>query len=148
MTTKWMAVGLLMTALGVAAPATAQAGIRIVIGGDQHREREAFRVGMHRGYDDGMQRGVKDAHRHRDMRYWNHSAYRNGDAGYHHGCGPRHQYAAGYRQGFERGYREGFTAERRRLCARARFDRRRDDFRRRGYGRGDDERYDHGDQSW
>lgn len=61
-----------------------------------------------RGADDGYQKGVEDARKHRSFDPLRHAWYRSGDRHYEGRFGPREQYKDVYRRGFQEGYERGY----------------------------------------
>jgi hypothetical protein len=109
-------VGLLATGSAVALPACATAQGNAAFGVAYHRDARgvgpAFRHGFDRGWREGTERGLKDARRGRDPRFWRDSAYRDGDRGYRRFMGPRWDYVAGYREGYASAYRRAWASVR------------------------------------
>jgi hypothetical protein len=77
-----------------------------------HGGRDAYRVGLDRGYDDGFKLGRVDGHRYHSYNYEDAREYRHPESRYRSGYGSRNEYARGYRAGYARGYRKAFDVER------------------------------------
>jgi flagellar biosynthesis/type III secretory pathway protein FliH len=60
------------------------------------------------GADDGYQKGVEDARKHRSFDPLRHEWYRSGDRHYEGRFGPREQYKDVYRRGFQEGYERAY----------------------------------------
>ena len=73
---------------------------------------DTFRIGLDRGYEEGLARGRHDGRRGGGFRFSDDRAYRRGDSGYRSFFGPRYEYARGFRAGYERGYRRGYQSAR------------------------------------
>jgi hypothetical protein len=108
--------GALMAAAALAFPAPSQAQVPDdVFGGrdsrasrdDRDGYADAYRIGHDKGYQDGLERGVKGRSRGGDGDLIHDARYRKGDAGYKKSYGPRPDYIAGYRDGYEQAVRGG-----------------------------------------
>jgi hypothetical protein len=98
-----------LTALALAAPASAQGG-RYRHGGPGYGDSrapyyEARRVAYENGYREGVRHGEKDGRRGENFAYRHDSAYQRADKGYHRQYGSIEQ----YRQTFRGGYIDGYT---------------------------------------
>jgi hypothetical protein len=64
------------------------------------------------GYEDGLDKGAKDARDRRAFDYLRHEWYREGDRQYDSRYGSRQQYKDVYREGFKQGYEAGYRGRR------------------------------------
>lgn len=71
---------------------------------------DTFRIGLDKGYGEGLREGRRDGERRREYRFSNDRRFRRGDAGYRRSFGPRYEYVRGFRAGYERGYRAGYES--------------------------------------
>lgn len=71
---------------------------------------DTFRIGADNGYGEGLREGRHDGERRREYRFSHDRKFRNGDAGYRRGFGPKFEYVRGFRAGYERGYRAGYES--------------------------------------
>src|SRR5204863_1801984 len=73
----------------------------------------SYRQVDRRAYDNGYQRGLRDAEndvrRGRDYSYARHDEYRDADQGYRRNDGNLDQYRRSFRQGYQTGYNEAFS---------------------------------------
>jgi hypothetical protein len=106
-----MAVGVLATAGLLASAMPSQADGVVVV---SYRQRDTYRVGFDKGYQDGFYHGERDDRRDENFNFWHDGRYRSGDAGYRPYYGRHHEYVSGYRAGYERGYREAYLGRRHR----------------------------------
>jgi hypothetical protein len=112
------AAGALLAAAVLAFPAPSQAQVPGDVGGrdarasrdDRYGGQDAYRLGHDRGYQDGVERGVKGRSRGGGQDLAHDPRYRKGDAGYKKSYGPRQEYIAGYRDGYEQAARGGGRA--------------------------------------
>jgi hypothetical protein len=108
---------LAVAAFGFPAPSQAQVLGDVLGGGDPRASRDdrygyadTYRIGYDKGFQDGLDHGVKGRSRGNDLIH--DGRYRKGDAGYKKSYGPRQDYIAGYRDGYEQAVRRGSrTAE-------------------------------------
>jgi hypothetical protein len=68
-----------------------------------HGGRDAYRVGLDRGYDDGFKLGRVDGHRYHNYNYEDAREYRQPESRYRSGFGARNAVARGSRGGYARG---------------------------------------------
>ena len=105
------AVGALVLATGLAAPAEA-VDWRDIFGGDDryYRGRDPGRIGYDEGFRDGINKGERDGRKGDRYSLRRHGDYRDADDGYRREFGPRPYYQRAYRRGFEAGYRRAYSS--------------------------------------
>jgi hypothetical protein len=112
--------------IAIAAPVHAQ----VWNGGVQSRtDRGARSMAFDNGYREGLQQGQRAVRDRRPFNMNREKDYRNADDGYRREYGDRNFYRDEFRRGFAQGYREAYQRV-------GRYDERRGDVYRRGYGVG------------
>lgn len=107
-----------VTALGLAAPASAQFGrgdSRAY--GDRASYVEARRAAYDNGYREGLKEGEREGRRRDGFEYRDERTYQRADKGYHREYGDRER----YRQSFRAGYADGYAEAYRRTGSRGRL---------------------------
>jgi hypothetical protein len=99
-----------VTALGLAAPASAQFGRSDsrVYGDPRASSIEARRVAYDNGYREGLKEGQKESRQRDGFGYRDERTYQRADKGYHREYGDRERYRQSFRGGYSDGYAEAY----------------------------------------
>jgi hypothetical protein len=110
MTKRWVGMLAVTAAMAVMPNASMAQSVSIQLGRDHYRgQRDTYRIGYDRGFEDGQHRGAHDAD-HRDR--FDSRRGLDDDRGYSRSFGPRSVYSNGYREGYEQGYRRAYSYNR------------------------------------
>ena len=99
-----------VTALGLAAPASAQfgRGDSRAYGAPRASYMEARRIAYDNGYREGLKEGQKESRRRDGFGYRDERTYQRADKGYRRDYGDRERYRQSFRAGYSEGYAEGY----------------------------------------